>query len=496
MHIVTPKEMEEIDRTTIAHYGLASQCLMENAARTMLALLPEGQRVGVLVGPGNNGGDGLVLARALLEQGRTVEALLLSESLSPDAQHNFELARRWGVVCRSATDEDQYSVIDDFFSNKDLLIDALFGTGLTRGLGGRWQRTVEKANASALTIVSVDIPSGVNGADGQVLGCAINAKLTVTFGLLKRGHLLYPGRTHCGELHLTQPGFHPKALERFPSVRLFTQQHAIECLPKIWSTMHKGDNGRLLMVTGSTRYPGAGFLSTLGALRSGAGLITHALPSHLHDQLLWWTPEAMPWPRDEALELDQFNAAVIGCGLDIDTESVGLPILESIDYPAVVDADALRVLTCLSAEKRRLLVATPHPGELSRLMDTPTATLEGDRVEWALRAAAQLGCTVCFKGNPTVTASPDGRAFINSTGNPVLAQGGTGDLLAGIIGSHLAYGLPPFEAAAAGSYIHGLAADLARDRIGSRGVPAHKIASILPLAYDKTVGKPTPSQVS
>ena len=489
MNIVTPAEMEEIDRETITGHGLSSLVLMENAARSSIPYLPDG-RVGVLVGPGNNGGDGLVLARALAEQGRSVEILLLSEKLSQDGEANLQLAKAWGIPYRYFLEGDDEKKALQFLYGKELVIDALFGTGLGRELAGRWKRLVELVNDSPASVMSVDIPSGVNGTDGQIMGVAVRANLTVTFGCLKRGHLLMPGREHCGQMRLTQPGFHPEALRRFEQVQLMNRELARTILPKIWPTMHKGDNGRLLMLTGSTRYPGAGILSTLGALNGGTGLLTHSWPPELNQTLLQWAPEAMPVPRSQEIEWDGFNAVVMGSGLGADAEQLCPKVLRHCPLPSVVDADALALVGEREENLRQNLVLTPHPGELARLMERPAKELERNRIESAIEAARRWNCVVCFKGAPTVTASPTGKVYINGSGNPVLAQGGTGDVLAGVIGAYLAYGLPPLQAAACGAFIHGFAADLALQRVGPRGATAHRIAELVPFAYAEIVGKP------
>lgn len=482
MHIVTPAQMEEIDRRTIHDYGLSSLVLMENAARSVLHHLPPGTTT-VLVGPGNNGGDGLVLARALHEQGRQVKAVLLSDQFSNDASTNLQLARKWGVDCATYSDGE----LNNCLAQSEVLVDALFGTGLSRPLEGQWREAVEQTNASNCHVVAIDIPSGVHGGTGQILGQAVRAHQTVTFGLPKRGHYLYPGRTHTGTLQIVQPGFHPATLKLFPQVNYLNEQLAAALLPRNWPTMHKGDNGRLLMVTGSLSFPGAGLLGTLGALKAGAGLVSHNIPDELFPLLTQWTPEAMPRSRFEPVDFKDFNAAVLGSGLGPEATLIE-EVLANSELPMVVDADALRQVLQIPRERRQNFVLTPHPGELARLLDRSVGELEKDRIQTALEAAEQLGCVLCFKGAPTIIASPQGHCHVNSTGNSVLAQGGTGDLLAGIIGAYLAYGLPLLDAAAAGVFIHGLSADLARERYGPRGVGAHTLAELVPFAYARVVG--------
>lgn len=252
MLIVTPSEMEAIDRETISHYGLPSQVLMENAARTVLPYVPPGP-VKLLIGPGNNGGDGLVLARALQEQGRDVEALLFSKTLSKEAETQRQLALNWGVPMRSFYNDDDTRT--PRFLENGVIIDALFGTGLARELTGRYARTLEVANRSNAYRLAIDIPSGIDGTTGKVLSTAFQADLTVTFGRIKWGQLLFPGKTHCGQTVLTQPGFHPEALKKFERAQYVEHSLAAKLLPQTWPTMHKGDNGRVLLLTGSENYP-------------------------------------------------------------------------------------------------------------------------------------------------------------------------------------------------------------------------------------------------
>jgi NAD(P)H-hydrate epimerase len=449
-----------------------------------------------LVGPGNNGGDGLVIARALQEQGRRPRVILFTEKLSADAERQKALAQAWGVDLNAYHSSEQDQVLHDCLDQSQVIVDALFGTGLSRPLEGRFRHAVEQANKRETTRVAIDIASGINGETGQVLGAALKADITITFGCLKRGHLLHPGKLHGGTVHLTQPGFHPEALERFDKIQLFTRDWARRLLPTTWETMHKGDNGRILLLTGSEQYPGAGILTVIGALKAGGGLGTQSTPKALVPSLLRWAPEAMPIHREEGLpDTASFNALVVGSGLGKEVESEGLKLLENSSLPAVVDADALSLIQNLSPSRRKNLILTPHPGELGKMLERSAKELEKDRIRFALEAAERFGAVVCYKGSPTITATPEGKAYVNSTGNAVLAQGGSGDLLSGIIGAYLGYGLPCAEASACGAFIHGLAADLAAAKLGPRGVTAHQIAELVPIAYRHGVGNPSPFPV-
>lgn len=491
MLLVTPSQMEQIDAETLQRRGLPSLVLMESAARSVLPHIPPGPTI-VLVGPGNNGGDGLVIARALHETGRKVEAWLFSEKLSPDAHQQRLLAQEWGVALRLVSDP-QFESTD--FPAGSVAIDALFGTGLRRPLDGVYLKILEKVNQASPYRLAVDLPSGIDGATGQVLGAAFRAHRTVTFGLAKWGHVLHPGKQYCGDLVVTQPGFHPEALGKFDQVRWVSFDSLPGLLPHQWPTMHKGDNGRILLATGSTTYPGAGLLSTLGALRGGGGLVTLACPPELRDAVVARIPEALLIDREEFEALDSFNALVLGCGLGPDTDTVAPDLLSRFQGPAVVDADALRCVPRFSREKRAAWILTPHPGELSKLLGRPVSELEKDRIGAAIEAAQSLGAIVCFKGNPTVCASPDGRAYVNASGNAILAQGGSGDVLAGLVGAYLGFGLPPLEAAAGATFIHGLASDLLSDESGPKGCGAAALAEKIPHALAYAIGKQRASGV-
>lgn len=484
MIIVTPEQMQAIDRETIEVRGLPGLVLMENAARSVLPHIPVG-RTAVLVGPGNNGGDGLVIARALWEAGVEVLAVLLSESGSQDWTTQKTLAVEWGLPMVEMPGGEE---LENILFQSDVIVDCLFGTGLDRPLEGDYALAVDCSNGASAFRLAVDIPSGIHGSTGQVLGIAFQANRTVTFGYPKWGHVLQPGHSFTGELQVTQPGFHPEALAMAGEVRLTSPDIAVELVPHNWPTMHKGDNGRLLLCTGSEQFPGAGILSTLGALRGGAGLVTHWAPDSLRTTLNTVVPEALLLNRDETPRLPTFDAIVLGSGLGEAAAGLTPTLLKEYDGPIVVDADSLPYVSALESDDRGHLVLTPHPGEMASLLGCSVATVEEDRLGVALRAAAELGCVVCLKGAPTVIASPDGRALVNSTGNAVLAQGGSGDVLAGLIGAYLSFGMKLFEAAAGAAFVHGLAADLLIEEAGPRGVPASRVADFIPVAYGQVVG--------
>ena len=485
MYVVTPEQMMDIDRQTISEFGLDAQVLMESAARSCLDFVPKGSIV-ILVGPGNNGGDGLVLARALAELGRKVLVLQAYAKLGTQAQLQLERAQTWGVPVIEAFQSPLPTSTTEALERADVIIDALFGTGLARAVEPTCSELVRLANDSRAQRIAIDMPSGIHGETGQILGSAFFAHKTVTFGLRKWGQLVYPGKKHCGELHLTQPGFHPESLSSYPQVQLLDSALAAKWLPSSDSQDHKGSNGRLLLCTGSETYPGAGALSCLGAIRGGAGLTTLYSSPSSRSLSLALSPEVIPMSREQEVDPKEFDAVVLGCGLGEETNTVGRKTLSRCQAPTVLDADALTLLQETPLESRRHLVLTPHPGELARMLQCSVESLESDRIGSAIRAAETLQAVVCFKGSPTITACPDGKAWINSTGNSVLAQGGTGDLLAGLIGAYLAFGLELEKATATAAYIHGLASDLAAAELGPRGIPAHIISEYIPRAHRAT----------
>ncbi len=471
MKIVSGREMAHIDRKTI-ELGIPGRVLMETAGRAVAEhitrVYPNVHDVAVLCGPGNNGGDGFVVARVLAERLPVIVYLAAPrERFQGDARANLEVLERLPILIRDDTEFETQLLRR---AGRGLLVDALFGTGLSRPIEGD---VVARANVCGQVVptVAVDIPSGVCSATGQVLGSAIRATSTVTFGLPKLGHWLYPGREHAGELEVADIGF-PSHLQRELPGELATERDVAARLPRRTPTSHKGTCGRALLVAGSPRWPGAAILATLGALRSGAGVVYSVVPDEIRPVVLAQAPEAIVVAQSGAPG-ERADAVCVGPG--VEHPEVFAEWIQTLTVPVVIDAGALENVKAGGPPK----VLTPHPGELSRLLGKPVPELESDRVGAALEAARRFDCVVAAKGAPTVVAAPDGRYWINPTGGPMLSQGGMGDVLAGTITGLLAQGASPLDAAVAGVYLHGLAGQLCGH---PRGIGASDVARQLPAA--------------
>ena len=462
--LLRAQAMAALDRRTIEELGIPGPVLMESAAwacvRALLRRWPDRVSGGVLCvcGPGNNGGDGLAIARRLHLRGIPVRAVLPGgrERLSPDAAAQLRLAEACGVPLTA-----DLGPVDEA-----LIVDALFGTGLDRDLGGPLAQAVDAMQQVGRPILSVDIPSGISGTTGQVQGRAVRADCTVTFAALKLGHFTEPGRQHAGHLIRADIGI---PAERWPdlcadAVRLLGPG----CLALVSlgpPAAHKGSFGHLLVVAGSPGKLGAARLTAEAALRAGAGLVTLALsgdrPPGLRPEIM---TERLPSSVDGRLGhsavraiaalLATRDALAIGPGLGTtpSTREAVAEILGGCAGPAVVDADALNALAPLTAPlSGGPRVLTPHPGELRRLLPD----LPGRRLEQVRRLAEASGAVALLKGAGTLVARPDGTAWLNPTGHPGMATAGSGDVLTGVIGALLARGLSPESAACAGAWWHG-----------------------------------------
>ena len=474
--LLTPGEMGEADRLTIAG-GIAGIDLMESAGRAVADAVsrrwPPRPAV-VLCGPGNNGGDGFVAARLLRERGWPVWLAVLGERAALKGGAAAAAARWPGAVETLAP-----SVLD----GADLAIDGIFGAGLARRIEGVAAETIAALGKRRLPVVAIDVPSGIDGATGEIRGVAPEAALSVTFFRRKPGHLLLPGRSHCGETLVAQIGIEPSVLGRIaPQTAVNDPEWWLERFPWPRPTMHKYSRGHALVAAGAVM-TGAGRLAARAAARAGAGLVTVAAPQGAFPVYAAALTGVIVQP---VAGLEDFsgllsdkrrNAALIGPGAGVGghTRDMVLAILAA-GRRAVLDADALTAFAedpeTMFAAIRSPCVMTPHEGEFARLFETAGSKL--DRVR---RAAQKSGAVVALKGSDTVIAAPDGRAAINANAPPILATAGSGDVLAGIILGLLAQGMEPFEAAAAAVWLHG---DAAR-RFGP-GLVAEDLVETLPAA--------------
>ncbi len=504
--IVAGQTMAEVDRTAIEERGVSGLFLMENAGRGVAASLLDSipphdlQNSCILCGKGNNGGDGFVIARYLEQEGLSPKLALLGkgEELKGDARTNFILAGEAGVKIKECTSPED---LDAFFlDNKDsrIWIEALLGTGsrgAPRGLIGQAVETLNSLRGQT-QIVSVDIPAGVEADTGKVEGNAVLADQVYTMGLPKIGQVLPPGLDYCKELIVLDIGFPHDLLENAEcEAELLTPEAVNTCLPKRSRSAHKGSEGHLLIIAGSKGMTGAALMCAQSAIRMGAGLVTCACPdsllpiyaSNVWEMLTVGVKETEKGAfHQEAFDTlfadrSRYDAVVIGPGLSLDPSSAALVrrVVNELDLPILIDGDGLSALTIEDLHKRTSpWVATPHPGEMARLFNATTKEVQSDRWGFARKLQTGQGVAV-LKGAHTVIAYGGERLFVNPTGNPAMAQGGMGDVLAGAIGALLAKPLSPEQAACAGVYLHGLAADLLVKETGAESVSALEVCSYL-----------------
>lgn len=495
MRLVGSAEMREIDRTAIEALGVPALALMERAGAAVAGAArelarPEG-RVVVVCGGGNNGGDGYVAARLLRAEGREVRvvALVPPERLSADAR-----AVRARAAAAAVPIDDAAVAVGA--GKGDVVVDAIFGTGLARAPEGVFADAIAAIDAARLAgarVVAVDVPSGLSADTGRPLGPCVRADRTVTFAFSKRGLVLHPGAALAGEVTVADIGIPPEAALRVPvACELLTEAEARLLLPARRPEAHKGDAGRVLVVAGSPGKTGAAHLALSGALRGGAGLVTLAARPEVLPFALAGRPEAMsvalagdgPLGRADleplAAAAADADALAIGPGIPRgpETAELLLALLERVRRPAVLDADALNALAAAPGALAALsaagvpLLLTPHPGEMARLCGGTIHEVQSDRIGVAASHARAWKATVVLKGARTVVADPDAPPAVIPTGNPGLATGGTGDVLAGLCGALLAAGLPPAAAGRVGAFVHGRAGDLAALRFGERGLLA------------------------
>jgi hydroxyethylthiazole kinase-like uncharacterized protein yjeF len=481
MELLTPDEMAEADRRTIAG-GVAGYELMKTAGRAVadvVARAPLGTRVAIACGPGNNGGDGFVAARILAARGYRVELGLLGarERLKGDAAL---AAADWKGPVLPLGDLD--------LVNAGVIVDALFGAGLDRDLEGEAARTVEAINAAPARVVAVDLPSGIHGRTGAVLGVAVRADETVTFFRSKPGHRLMPGRAHCGRLTIAQIGIEDSVLDIIrPRAAENRKEAWLPAFPVPRTDGHKYDRGHLVVVSGGMLHTGAARMAARAGLRIGAGLVTLASPpdalavnaAHL-TAIMLRRMEGAAGLRD-LLADKRFNAVVAGPALGTDEPTAELiEVALATEAALVLDADALtafrdtpdRLFGAIQARSAPV-VLTPHDGEFARLF--PDLASEPGKLDRARAAASRSGAILLLKGADTVVAHPDGRATIADNAPPFLATAGSGDVLAGMIGGLMAQHMPAFEAASTAVFLHGEAGN-----VRGRGLIAEDLPEALP----------------
>lgn len=509
MKVVTAEEMRRIDQETIQNIGIPGIVLMENAGLGVICAIEKNfdmsniKKISIFVGKGNNGGDGLVIARHLKNKGYDIKIYLLSspDRFQGDALVNLHIAQNMGLNIETILSESDLEYHKTNIANSDLLIDAIFGTGLTGAVRGVAAKVISFINHTGLPVVAVDLPSGLDSDTGKIEGECIKAILTVTMGLPKRGLLLYPGAGFIGKLEITDIGIPSSVIESQGIKVNLIQVDNIQKLPKRLPDSHKGNFGRVLVLGGSVGLTGAAAMASESALRAGAGLVTLGIPKSLNPIMEGKLTEVMTLPLPETENqafskssfdnimkiVNNFDVVAIGPGMSRDPETSWLvrELCKSINIPKIIDADGLNAISedkSVLKDIDKNTIFTPHPGEMARLIDGTVSDVQSDRVNIAQRFAIDNNIIMILKGVPTVVAEPNGEVYLNTTGNPGLASGGTGDVLTGIIAGFIAQGLTLRDSAILGVYIHGLAGDMAAEELGEPGMIAGDVIKFIPLA--------------
>lgn len=523
MKVVTAKEMQELDRRAAAEYGVSSLILMENAGAGAVQEMERcfpwlfRSRVAVVCGKGNNGGDGLVVARHLANRGARVQVFLLAKKgeLKGDAATNLGITEKSGLPLLQVTTAQDLYAHREALVTADLIVDAVLGTGLTGPARGIAAEAIQLLNSLHRPVVALDLPSGLGSDDGRIVEPCIRAHLTLTFGLPKRSLVLFPAAHCAGEIRVVDIGI-PRVLLEDPKLPMNLTEHGEvkAAFPPRDPDAHKGTYGHVLVLAGSPGKTGAAALCSLGALRVGAGLVTLALPEGLNDLMEMKLTEVMTvglpeteertvafQARDDLLNLMEGKRVLaLGPGLSIHPETVRLVVdlIRSAKIPLVIDADGV---TALARQKEILskasipVILTPHPGELSRLLWVPKEEVVDKRIPIAQKVAATYNVHLVLKGARTTVAEPGGQVYVNPTGNPGMATGGVGDVLTGMIAGLVSQGVTPGMAAVVGAYLHGLAGDLACQQLGPEAMIASDLLDKLPEAIRVIKERSFPSSV-
>lgn len=513
MKIVTTEQMRQIEQAS-AGIGLPSNVLMEKAGKAVAEEVRKilgnvgQQHILFLIGPGNNGGDGLVAARHLSDWGARV-SLCLSGERAEDA--NLKQVRERGLTLVEAAKDGNLSRFKELFSSVTCVVDALFGTGKVRPFEGAIRQVLEliavaRKTNRGLRIVALDLPSGLDADNGEVDPATLYADDTITLGFPKSGLFSFPGAERVGRLTVTDIGI-PTCLAESVDTELITAEWAKAEVPRRPLDANKGTFGKVMVVAGSINYIGAAYLACSGALRVGAGLVTLATASSLQPILAAKLTEVtyFPLPEHEAgiispqavallsQQLGQYNVLLLGCGLGQSQSAREMvnSLLAKPELPVLVlDADALNILAKIPGwqELAPDAIITPHPGEMARLCGLSVAEVQSDRVGIARKLAREWHKTIVLKGAYTVVAAPSGYCMVSPFANPGLASAGTGDVLAGAIAGLLAQGLCLLDAAALGVYLHGEAGEMVKGTLGDAGMTASDLLPVLPLVIKRLKG--------
>jgi len=508
MKVASVSEMRKMDQTAVKKYGIDEILLMENAGNAVFFAIEK--EIGIknnnfliIAGGGNNGGDGMVIARKLYSNGAHVKFLLLSDEkkLKGITKKNFQILKKIGVSIKKKPNQKE---IGKALKETDIVIDAMLGTGLSGEVKGLYKKTIELINKSGKKVVSVDIPSGINGDTGEVMGTAVKSDITVTFGLPKIGNLNYPGYEHWKKLFVSHISFPP---ELYNDNTIKTAINFPVPLEKRAKDTHKGTFGKCLFISGAKKYLGAPYFSAMSFLKAGGGLSYLATPESISSFIGKKGRELVLLPqketkagsisKDNLKDLIEFSRnvdfVVMGPGLSLDKETQGLvrSLATKIKKPLLIDGDGLTALKGnldILKKRKKLTVLTPHPAEFIRLFGGKTKEIKINRVRITREKAAEYGCFIVFKGANSLIGCPDGEVFINLTGNPGMATAGSGDVLSGIISAMFKVVPGNTEkdifknSIRTGVLIHGLAGDIEALKKGEDGITATDILYSIPEA--------------
>jgi ADP-dependent NAD(P)H-hydrate dehydratase / NAD(P)H-hydrate epimerase len=502
MKISRVKEIQNMDKKAIEQYGISDNLLMENAGvATYLAIAKnftiENNEFLIFSGVGNNGGDGLVLARKLFSNGAKVSIFILSdpEKYKNAARDNWHTVQKLNipVIIKPKIEE-----IESTIKSGNIIVDAIFGTGLTRDIEGYYFKIIQLINQKNNQVISIDIPSGIDGDTGIIKGVAIKANYTVTFGLPKIGNILYPGYEYTGNLYVSHISFPPELYNRDD---LKIQINTPLKIPARPTTGHKGTFGNALFISGARNYYGAPYFSSFSFLKSGGGYSRLAAPASIIPYISTRAHEVVFLPQKETstgcLSLHNFNEllewsnkmdiVIIGPGISLenDAQELARKLIIHIDKPILIDGDGLTALSqniSILENRKNATILTPHIGEMSRLLQQPVNKIKENPINLLQQFTKHFNVTVTLKGAHTIIGLPDGNIFINMTGNNGMASAGSGDVLTGTIAAMFCLGLPIESAARQGVLIHGFAGDLAAREKGEDGITAQDIMEALPEA--------------
>lgn len=502
MKVTSVTEMRELDKTAIEKFGIPDELLMENAGLASYTVLAreigiKGKVFLIVCGLGNNGGDGFVVARKIHSAGGIAKIHVLGDcgKFKGPAKLNLDIIRQLPI---ELAELENAETLKRAITRCDCIVDAVFGTGLTRNVDGLYRQVLESMDESRKPIFSLDIPSGIHGDTGQPMGYAVHADHTVTFGLPKFGNMLYPGYEHCGKLHVSFISFPPAMYEK---KELLVEINRPVELPPRARHAHKGSVGQALFIAGAASYIGAPYFAALSFLKAGGGYSRLAAPKSITSFIAAKGSEIVFVPQQETAAgsislknketllglAEKMDMVVLGPGLSLHEETQRLvrELVREIHVPLLLDGDGITALCPhldIIKERQGETVLTPHLGEMARLTGETISELDIHKITHLQNTARALRSTIVLKGAHSLIGYADGRVFINMSGNPGMASAGSGDVLTGAIAAMFGLGLPLYDAVRQGVFIHSVAGDLAARDLGEDGITAQDLLDYLPLA--------------